>query len=112
MQQLWPEADPAAAADWADRRSARPSTDPRRAERKPRADRTRGCTLVRVTTSGADQPRQQRPDPGELLDELLRRKNVQPIRTVDELACDGIFDTDDEVDEFIAFTYAQRRART
>ena len=37
---------------------------------------------------------------------------MQPIRTVDELACDGIFDTDDEVDEFIAFTYAQRRART
>lgn len=68
--------------------------------------------MVHVTTSSADQPPQQRSDPGELLDDLLRRKNVQPIRTVDDLACDGIFDTGEEVDEFIAFTYAQRRAGT
>jgi hypothetical protein len=62
-----------------------------------------------MTTSSADQP-PQRPDLGDLLDDVLRSKNVQPIRTVDDLACDGIFDTDEEVDDFIAFTYAERRA--
>jgi hypothetical protein len=66
--------------------------------------------LVYMTTSSADQPPQQRSSLGDLLDDVLRSKNVQPIRTVDDLACDGIFDTDEEVDEFIAFTYAERRA--
>ena len=73
--------------------------------------RSSGCTLVLVTISSAGgQP--QRPGPGELLDELLRAKNVQPIRTIDDLACDGVFATDDEVDEFIAFTYAERHANS
>lgn len=62
-----------------------------------------------MTTSSAGQS-PQRPNLGDLLDDVLRSKNVQPIRTVDDLACDGIFDTDEEVDEFIAFTYAERRA--
>lgn len=61
-----------------------------------------------MTTSSADRPNQQRPTPGDLLDDALR--NVQPIRSIEDLACDGLFDTDEEVDEFIAFTYEQRRA--
>lgn len=62
-----------------------------------------------MTTSSADQP-PQRPSPGDLLDDLLRAKNVQPIRTVDDLARDDVFATGSEVDAFIAFTYAERRA--
>jgi len=46
----------------------------------------------------------------ELLDALLREKNVQPIQSVDDLACDGIFETDDELDEFLAWVTAERRA--
>lgn len=33
-----------------------------------------------------------------------------PVQTVRDLACDGIFETDEELDEFVAFTYAERRA--
>jgi hypothetical protein len=43
-------------------------------------------------------------------EEALRREGAQPIRSADDLACDGIFDTDEELDEFLQFTYAARRA--
>ncbi|MEU6641064.1 hypothetical protein ABZ863_00775 [Saccharomonospora sp. NPDC046836] len=49
-------------------------------------------------------------DGPELADELARRKDVQPIRSADDLACEGIFDTDEELHEFIEYTYATRRA--
>ncbi|WP_007027128.1 hypothetical protein [Saccharomonospora iraqiensis] len=44
-----------------------------------------------------------------LAEELARQKDVQPIHSIDDLACDGIFDTDEELDEFLEFTYAARR---
>ena len=45
----------------------------------------------------------------ETLEEQLRRKGVQPIQSADDLACDNIFETDEELDEFLAYTYAARR---
>jgi hypothetical protein len=44
------------------------------------------------------------------LDELFRAKKARPIRSADDLACDGIFETDEELEEFLAYTYAARRA--
>jgi hypothetical protein len=44
------------------------------------------------------------------LDELFRAKKTQPIRSADDLACEGVFETDEELDEFLAYTYAARRA--
>jgi hypothetical protein len=44
------------------------------------------------------------------LDELFRAKKTQPIRSADDLAYDSIFETDEELDEFLAYTYAARRA--
>ena len=44
------------------------------------------------------------------LDELARQQGVRPIKSVAELVRYDVFESDDEVDEFIAFTYAQRRA--
>jgi hypothetical protein len=32
------------------------------------------------------------------LDELFRAKDAQPVRSADDLACDGIFETDEELD--------------
>jgi len=32
------------------------------------------------------------------------------VRSADDLACDGIFETDEELEEFLAYTYAARRA--
>ena len=40
--------------------------------------------------------------------ELLRRQGICPIESVDELACPDLFESDEELDEFIAFTYASR----
>lgn len=45
-----------------------------------------------------------------LADELARRKGVKPIESADDLACEGIFDTDEELEEFLQYTYAARRA--
>jgi hypothetical protein len=44
------------------------------------------------------------------LDELFRAKGARPIESIDDLACDGIFESDEELEEFIAYTYAARRA--
>jgi len=44
-----------------------------------------------------------------LLDELAERKGIQPVRSMDDLACD-VFDTDEELDEFLTSTYAARHA--
>lgn len=55
------------------------------------------------------EPLRPRPGARVSLDELARRQGVHPIRSVDELACD-VFATDEELDEFLAHTYAARRA--
>jgi hypothetical protein len=60
------------------------------------------------------RPRPTRPDaagrcdrglPGQVPDEP---EPTQPIRSLDDLAADT-FDSDEELDEFLAFTYAERR---
>jgi hypothetical protein len=43
-------------------------------------------------------------------EELLRAQGVKPVESVDELACPGLFESDEELDEFIAMVYADRRA--
>ncbi|MDX3522649.1 MULTISPECIES: hypothetical protein [Streptomyces] len=40
-------------------------------------------------------------------EELLAAKNTQPIRSLDDLAADT-FESDEELEEFLAFTYAER----
>lgn len=39
--------------------------------------------------------------------QLLAAKNVRPIRSLDELTADT-FESDEELAEFLAFTYAER----
>ena len=45
------------------------------------------------------------------LEELFRAKGVRPIQSAEDLACDGVFESDEELEEFIAHTYAARRNR-
>jgi hypothetical protein len=40
--------------------------------------------------------------------ELLRSQGVRPIESVDELARPDLFESDEELDEFIAYIYASR----
>lgn len=50
------------------------------------------------------------PDEGRLsVEELARRQGVRPVHSVDELARDGIFETDEELHEFLAEIRAMRR---
>jgi hypothetical protein len=39
--------------------------------------------------------------------QMLAAKNTRPIRSLDDLAPDT-FESDDELEEFLAFTYAER----
>jgi hypothetical protein len=41
-------------------------------------------------------------------EELLRRQGIRPVESVDELACPDLFESDDELDEFISFIRASR----
>jgi hypothetical protein len=64
-----------------------------------------------MTTSEAghlDRPRFGRRR--ESLDEQVRRRGLTPIKSVDDLVCEGVFDTDEELDAFLAQVYAERHA--
>jgi hypothetical protein len=51
------------------------------------------------------------PDGGaESIDEQARRKGGRPIQSADDLAQDGVFDTDEELDAFLAHVTAMRHA--
>ncbi|HEX5494259.1 MAG TPA: hypothetical protein VFX70_06780 [Mycobacteriales bacterium] len=47
--------------------------------------------------------------PRESLEEQARRKGVRPVEPVEDMAQDGIFDSDEELEEFLAYVYAARR---
>lgn len=65
---------------------------------------------VTVTTNKADDVPVP-PDGGtESLDEQALRKGVRPIQSADDLAQDGIFDTDEELDAFLAHVAETRHA--
>jgi len=44
------------------------------------------------------------------IEELARRKGVRPITSVDDLAEPGAFESDAELEEFLADLYASRHA--
>jgi hypothetical protein len=43
-------------------------------------------------------------------EELVRRQGARPITSVADMACPDLFETDAELDEFLAEVYASRRA--
>lgn len=63
-----------------------------------------------MTRSSAEQPSHEGLDGPALLAALVAEKDVRPIRSVDDLACDGVFETGDELDEFLAWVSAERKA--
>jgi hypothetical protein len=46
----------------------------------------------------------------ETLDEQARRRGIRPVRTVDDMARDDVFESDEELDAFLAHLYAERHA--
>jgi hypothetical protein len=61
-----------------------------------------------MTSSSADH----QPDWGTAehvpVEELARRQGVRPIESVDELARPDLFESDEELDEFLAMVYTDR----
>ncbi len=43
------------------------------------------------------------------IEDLARLQGVKPVTSLEDMACDGVFESDEELDEFIAFTYKCRR---
>ncbi|MGC5051089.1 hypothetical protein ACLQ2S_06530 [Micromonospora sp. DT48] len=43
-------------------------------------------------------------------EELARRKGVRPVASIDNLARPDLFESDEELDDFLADLYASRRA--
>ena len=42
------------------------------------------------------------------VEELLRRQGVRPVESVSELACPDLFESDEELGEFLAMIHADR----
>lgn len=60
-----------------------------------------------MSAAGTEYPIYPGLRPRVSVEELLAAKNVQPIQSLDDLKADT-FESDEEVEEFIAFTYAER----
>ena len=61
-------------------------------------------------STSAEQPQRAGSDDLLPLDELIRETpGAHPISSIDELRCDA-FETDEELDEFLAFVTASRHA--
>jgi hypothetical protein len=43
------------------------------------------------------------------VEELARRQGVGPVASIDDLARPDLFESDEELDEFLAMVYADRR---
>lgn len=43
------------------------------------------------------------------VEELARRQGVGPVSSIDDLARPELFESDEELDEFLAMVYADRR---
>jgi hypothetical protein len=60
-----------------------------------------------MDAGSADQSGAQFVRPSHSIAELLAAKHTKPIQSLDELAADT-FASDEELDEFLAYTYAER----
>jgi hypothetical protein len=63
-----------------------------------------------MTSNNAEQAPKRPSSKHVSAEELARRNGLQPIESVDELARPGLFESDEDLDEFLADVYASRRA--
>ena len=73
---------------------------------------TDGLEVTTMTANDADHVgHHEGEDPESLsLDELARRRGVKPVYSVEDMARPHVFESDEELEEFLAFTAAKRRA--
>ena len=46
----------------------------------------------------------------ETPEEQARRRGIRPVASVEDMACDDVFESDEELDAFLAHVYAERHA--
>jgi hypothetical protein len=44
----------------------------------------------------------------ESIDEQVKRKGIRPVESVEDMAQDGVFESDEELEQFLAHVYAAR----
>ena len=62
-----------------------------------------------MTTSSADYGEQPPRGGSVSVEELARRKGVRPVESVEDMAQDGVFESDEELEDFLAHVYESRR---
>ena len=63
-----------------------------------------------MTTSSAGYAGESPESRPESIDEQVKRKGVQPVESVRDMAQDGVFGSDEELEKFLAHVYAARHA--
>ena len=67
---------------------------------------------VRSATTGAERFDDERrvSRRRESLDEQVHRRGLNPVYSLDDVARDDVFESDEELDAFLAHVYAERQA--
>ena len=63
-----------------------------------------------MTTSSAGYEGDSPGSRPESIEEQARRKGIRPVEHVEDMAQDGIFESDEEVEQFLAHVYAARHS--
>jgi hypothetical protein len=63
-----------------------------------------------MTTSSAGYAGESPESRPESIDEQVKRKGIQPVESVRDMAQDGVFGSDEELEQFLAHVYAARHA--
>ena len=60
-------------------------------------------------TNGASYPGESPDARPESIDEQVRRKGIRPVESVEDMAQAGVFESDEELEQFLAHVYAARQ---
>ena len=63
-----------------------------------------------MTTSSAGYAGESPGARSESIEEQVRRKGIRPVESMEDMAQDGVFESDEELEQFLAHVYAARRA--
>ena len=63
-----------------------------------------------MTTNNAGYAGESPETGPESIDEQVKRKSVRPVESVKDMAQDGVFESDEELEQFLAHVYAARHA--
>jgi hypothetical protein len=61
-------------------------------------------------SSNAEQAASSIPEPHASIDDLAQQQGVSPISSLNELACEGIFEDDNELAEFLTHIRSTRES--